>query len=283
MNQKHHDHDHEEPKHGHTHPRIIKKEMEGDLIVPDPEPDPGPPPPQQGPFQPSSYYVEILNYRIRNTRSWNEDTVYGCLAARASGAPDPQVAMADFGDQNNGLYRLADFKVGPYQMNSPTSRLSFAYIYVNSSKGSTETGRALTAEANGLLQYGMVLAKSAKGDEVGSADQGQLTEEEGGGDFLGTLWAAALSAIGGAVIGGFVSMFKSFFGGCDGPLVSDWQSLTGETLWRYTDSRTFRRTITYPGTDSATGCGSNSLYDVTYAIQRVAPRIVPRPSPGAFE
>jgi len=55
---------------------------------------------------------------------------------------------------------------------------------------------------------------------------------------------------------------------CDGPVVADAVSASGADLAQWTESGPYTRTIGFPGVNSATGCGSNSYYEVTYTIAR---------------
>ncbi len=55
---------------------------------------------------------------------------------------------------------------------------------------------------------------------------------------------------------------------CDGPVVADAIGATGSDLALWTQNGPYTRTIGFPGINSATGCGSNSYYEVTYTIAR---------------
>ena len=57
---------------------------------------------------------------------------------------------------------------------------------------------------------------------------------------------------------------------CDGPVVADSIMGTGADFARWTQQGPLRRTLLAPGVDSATGCGSNSYYEVTYSIAPAA-------------
>ena len=54
---------------------------------------------------------------------------------------------------------------------------------------------------------------------------------------------------------------------CDGPVVAGNVMGTGADFARWTQEGTLTRTVLFPGVDSATGCGSNSYYEVTYTIK----------------
>jgi|SRR5579885_1319688 len=66
----------------------------------------------------------------------------------------------------------------------------------------------------------------------------------------------------------FGEIFNLFDPNCDGGVVAQTISTTTAEMMTMTHNGTtpFRKTLQYPGTDSAVGCGANSLYDVTYSI-----------------
>ncbi len=59
-------------------------------------------------------------------------------------------------------------------------------------------------------------------------------------------------------------------GGCDGIVAGDGAVLYGSQLESLTANGPYTRTIMFPGTDSAGGCGRNSLYYMTWTIRRAA-------------
>lgn len=74
----------------------------------------------------------------------------------------------------------------------------------------------------------------------------------------------------GAVVGGIGDVINLLNPDCDGPVVADSIPATGADLALWTQNGRYTRTIGFPGTNSNTGCGSNSFYEVTYSITRGA-------------
>jgi hypothetical protein len=58
------------------------------------------------------------------------------------------------------------------------------------------------------------------------------------------------------------------FADCDGRVALEQVVLLGRELCRNTAAGPYSTTTTHPGTDSATGCGSNSVYEVSWSITR---------------
>ncbi len=71
-----------------------------------------------------------------------------------------------------------------------------------------------------------------------------------------------------AVVTGVGDVINFFNPDCDGPVVADAVLASGADLALWTQSGPYTRTIGFPGVNSATGCGSNSYYEVTYTIAR---------------
>jgi hypothetical protein len=88
---------------------------------------------------------------------------------------------------------------------------------------------------------------------------------------IGTV-SSAVPVIGpllGILAGWLVSELTSIvFADCDGPVALEQVVLLGRDLCRNTSAGAYRTTTTHPGTDSATGCGSNSVYEVGWSITR---------------
>jgi len=71
-----------------------------------------------------------------------------------------------------------------------------------------------------------------------------------------------------AVATGVGDVINLFNPDCDGPVVADAIPVSGSDLAMWTQNGSYVRTIGFAGVNSATGCGSNSFYEVTYTIAR---------------
>ncbi len=112
----------------------------------------------------------------------------------------------------------------------------------------------------------------------GHQQQSQLDLDTALSQGGGALAAAAGTALGGSSMWGLsLRNFPIFlrgiiFADCDGPVAGDQIELTGDSLNALTARfNSHTETRAYPGTDSATGCGSNSFYMVTWTILRIPP------------
>ncbi len=79
----------------------------------------------------------------------------------------------------------------------------------------------------------------------------------------------------GAIAGGVGDAINFFGPDCDGPVVADSIPATGADLALWTQNGPYKRTIGFPGTNSNSGCGSNSFYEVTYTVTRGTATPVP--------
>ncbi|MGA7218165.1 MAG: hypothetical protein WBX38_07625 [Candidatus Sulfotelmatobacter sp.] len=71
-----------------------------------------------------------------------------------------------------------------------------------------------------------------------------------------------------AVVTGLGSLINVINADCDGPVVADAIAASGSDLALWTQNGPYTRTMGFAGVNSATGCGSNSFYEVTYTIAR---------------
>jgi len=62
--------------------------------------------------------------------------------------------------------------------------------------------------------------------------------------------------------------FSVVFADCDGWVVVDQHTLVGRDVHLQTANGPYTVTKTYDGTDSPTGCGANSKYELTWSIKR---------------
>lgn len=158
--------------------------------------------------------------------------------------------LQGIGDVGSGHHPL-NLKFGPITV-APQDPVSFAYVVVNSGYGGSGEGNA-QAVINTLADIiGAIINKYYPG--LGSVI-----------DFA----AKGLASILLANCDGVVAADKvAYQGGWPPPGGHVIVPLTGADLWNWTYLGTHRETREYPGTDSAVGCGQNSLYYVSWSISR---------------
>jgi hypothetical protein len=119
--------------------------------------------------------------------------------------------------------------------------------------------QALEKATETLAQKGAQIAATAVGSAIGT----ELGAAIGTGvvPILGT----ALGALAGFLVGG---AFGLIFADCDGPVASAVRVLTYDQIKAAVASgKPLTHTDDHPGIDSATGCGSNSHYTVTWSVK----------------
>lgn len=224
-----------------------------------PHPVPTPPPPVPA-FKASNFTFRLDSFEIENTRSRHEDTDYvSCSFALGSAAP--QTKTKSMGDLNNGTYPVG-ISFGPVTISSPTEVAIFNYLIVNAGHEDWSTIDGMITKAGSTLaKAGADAAASAAG-----AAAGTLLGAEIGGVVVPII-GPALGALAGWVVGEITGLVTA---DCDGPVAAEQLVVTGAQLWASTQdaNKTWSHQTYQPGTDSAAGCGSNSIYLVNWSVVR---------------
>lgn len=191
--------------------------------------------------------------RITDTRSRHEDTDYASLTLLvrdASGNGTPQTITKSMGNLNNGT-----FNVGlsfPNVVVPTDGSVVFNYLVVNSGHSSeSDIYKALEQVGGALANKGLVA----------------------GGTALGSAILPGLGTILGAIAGWLASEISSILtANCDGPVAAEQVTMNYNDLMSKTANGTDSVTTQHPGTDSAVGCGGNSMYYATWHIARGTPQ-----------
>jgi hypothetical protein len=193
--------------------------------------DIGPAPPPVVPPASASYTLTLDNVTIRHTRSRKADTDVVAASALINGTPSAAGSQA-IGDLKVGSHPLA-FQLLIDEI-APSDRIDLVYTIVNAGNPDAQ---GINDAITGII------------GKIGSAAPGP-----------GSLISGAASA--------WSAIFKLLDPDCDGPVVADAIMVTGSDLATRTQSGPWTRTISFVGVDSATGCGENSFYEVTYSIAK---------------
>ncbi|MBI1218691.1 MAG: hypothetical protein GC186_09115 [Rhodobacteraceae bacterium] len=214
---------------------------------------------------PSRYRMSVDYVRADRARSLNADTDAASATVSAGNLPNATVVqwIGDIGgthpqtSQTNLLY-FDDIAV---DLAEP---MSFSYIVVN----------------NGHADQSAILASlQAAGNGLGGAGTTSMEEDIAKGvvKFVETKLTGALSvsipvlgSVLGAIEGWLLGKLNDIiFAKCDGLVAVEMRAMMGRDLFLMTDSgtKTFTTVTTHQGTDSATGCGANSIYEVTWTIK----------------
>jgi hypothetical protein len=138
----------------------------------------------------------------------------------------------------------------------------FHFSVVNNSSASQRTINAdLTKAGEDLVSDGAKAVAQGIATGLGAI---------AGAELLGTLLFPVIGTLVGALFGYlFDDLANVIFANCDGFVVADLITLPGQQL--QTETAAGAHTVTpppYPGTDSPTGCGGNSVYTVIWSAQR---------------
>jgi len=227
---------------------------EGGLGIPRLPFHPQPPAPIP-PFQPASYTFRLVSMQVLNTRSAHLDSDKASLTVGVGPNPQPVTVTKDLGDVNNGTYQIG-LSIGPIQISDPNIGIAMNYLILNSGHQShDEVNKILTGTGDSLAAQGAKVATAAIGSAVGLAV---------GSSILPVL-GSALGALAGWLVGQLTGLLTA---NCDGPVASEQAVFKGQQLWNLTAHGAYTHTTYHPGVDSASGCGSNSIYTATWSISR---------------
>lgn len=222
--------------------------------VPKPHPPlPGPPvpkPPPPPPAQTAQYSFVLESMDIVYPRSPSKDTDFVSFALQLATNPMYEPFAVGLGDLGPGHHPL-NLKFGPITV-APPDQVSFSYLIANSGYGGGGEGNAQVAIDAVADVAGAILNKYYPG--LGTAV-----------DFAAKGLAGILTANCDGVV---VADKVAYQGGWPPPGGQVIVPLTGADLWSWTYLGTHRETREYPGTDSAVGCGRNSLYYVSWSITK---------------
>ena len=193
------------------------------------------------------FTFSLDSFRITDTRSRHNDTDYvsfTLLVKSANGTGTPKTLTKSMGDVNNGTHKVGlTFSGIPV---NPTDTVVLNYLIVNAGHGNP------SQVVSGLESAGTKLATAgatALGGAVGSVIPG-----------FGTILGAAVGFLASEV----TNLLNA---DCDGGVAAEQTTMTFNDMMTKTAKGTFIQTTKHPGTDSAHGCGGNSMYFVTWGMQ----------------
>ncbi len=180
---------------------------------------------------PGSYVFSVDSFSILNTRSRHTDTDYVSIDVAVDGHvfKSPVKAM---GDLNNGNF-APRVSVGPITITSATAKVAVNYSIINAGNGDpSKIKEAISTGSEAALKRANI----------------------------GEPWKSIASAV--IDLGSVL-----FFANCDGPVATEQRTFTGEQIIEMAQPK-WAATKEFAGTDSPSGCGSNSHYAVSWSIRR---------------
>jgi hypothetical protein len=202
------------------------------------------------------YTYTVENFFITDTRALHNDSLKLSYSAYINGDAVAS-RLISLGDFDNGEYSTVDYvpsDEGPgltnVVINDPTAKVAFIFQLVNA--GNVPEG-ALTGRL------------AATADQIAGITAG--LSGAGATDLAAAVSSPVFGA--GLILEAFANLYSWLNVDCDGPVAVDQISGPRYVLDAWTDNATqlIRTQQTYPGSDSPTGCGGNSHYQVTWSLQ----------------
>ena len=199
------------------------------------------------------------SFQITDTRSRHEDTdyvTYTLLVKAQDGSGTPRMLTKYMGDVNNGVHSV-NLSFSNVQVN-PTDTVILNYLIVNSGhKAASQITSTIESTASKLATQGGTLLGNAIVPGIG-----------------GSLLGAAAGWLAGELLGILTA-------NCDGPVAMEQDVLKYSDLIANTAQGQFKHSTKHPGTNSPTGCGSNSVYIVNWhmiqvgtAVNKTVPNVI---------
>lgn len=206
------------------------------------------------------YTFRLESFQINTTRSRGEDTDTITFGLQVGAQPFP-IESYFAGKVDNGSHSL-NLEFGPVLITEDSTKTAFTYLIYNGDAGSLST--SLVALGEQLLSESIALT-ARLGLDPGAAEAGEDVPNLDDPFDDTSDWSKI------PVIGLVVALGELVFPNCDGFVAADGISLN-KGQWDQSISSaggtSFRKTMSYPGTNSPAGCGSNSAYTVTWSVTR---------------
>lgn len=197
------------------------------------------------------------------------DTVYANIGVKVKGKP--AVLKTVFaGEMTGGTYGQ-NLVSGAIRIED-TDTVYFSYGAINSSSGASQATQLLEKAASTVLSA-VERADEAAIEKLTGVPLSQLTPQEAGalvGAQLGNLILPGFGAVIGALAGLFASSLIGFvFPDCDGPVAMGLYVFTAGQIRNALAAGhgVYDQTDDNPGTNSASGCGDNSDYQIVWNVQ----------------
>jgi hypothetical protein len=195
----------------------------------------------------AAFTFTLDSFQITDTRSLHNDTdyvTYTLLVKAQDGSGTPRMLTKSMGDVNNGVHAV-NLSFSNVQVN-PTDTVVLNYLIVNSGhKSPSQVISAVESTATKLATQGGALLGNAIVPGIG-----------------GSILGAAAGWLAGELLGILTA-------NCDGPVAAEQDVLKYSDLIADTAHGQFTHSTKHPGTDSARGCGSNSVYIVNWHMLQV--------------
>lgn len=210
---------------------------------------------------PTRYRFSVDYVHCTNPRSLHQDTDFAQASVGAGNWSVHTVlqSIGDIGGSNTAQTNLLDMEPVAVDLCEATV---FNYLIVNNGHADQKTIDAALVKAG----------TSLTADSVTSISKG-LAAGVGviiGVELVGGLVAPVIGSLLGSLVDWLLGKVGDIvFADCDGAVAAEQLAITGRDLHLKTVSGPYNVTTTHNGTDSNTGCGANSQYEVIWSITRV--------------
>jgi hypothetical protein len=212
---------------------------------------------------PTRYRFSVDHVHVTTTRSLDSDTdtSQASIAAGNWAIQTKTQTIGDIGGASNpkeAQLSLLHFEPVPVELCEATL---FNYLIVNNGHADQKDIDSALVKAGTSITSDSV---SAVSKDLG-AGIGAII----GVELVGGLVAPVIGSLLGSLVDFLMGKLGTIvFADCDGLVAAEQIALTGRDLHLKTANGPLSVTTTHPGTDSPTGCGANSQYEVRWSIRR---------------
>ena len=190
------------------------------------------------------------NFGISNTRSLHNDTDFVFLSATV-GANPPVFVQKSMGDVNNGAHSVGlSIEV---DIPDDDTEVVFSYLIINNGHGGNDAKQKAAQAALSTIAKEII---AHPGDTAAAITIGSIVVP---------FFVSALAAVAGVL--GLVEAGLILFADCDGVVAGGTLPFKcSDLIARTSAGQKIGNTTHHPGTDSPTGCGSNSSYTTNCTV-----------------
>ena len=213
---------------------------------------------------PTRYQFSVDHVHVTTTRSLDADTdtSQASIAAGNWAIQTKKQVIGDIGGLSNpkeAQLNLLNFEPVTVEL---CEAVLFNYLILNSGNADQKTIDAALVSAGTSLTSESVSSVSKNL----AAGVGAIV----GVELVGNIVAPVIGSLLGSLVGYLIGKLGNIvFANCDGLVAAEQIALTGRDLHLKTANGPLTMTTVHNGTDSPTGCGSNSQYEVIWSIKRV--------------
>jgi len=204
--------------------------------------------PITGTLMGGTYTFTLDSFKITDTRALHNDTDFVEIAVIVGSSPPITVPTKAMGDVNNGTHQV-NLTI-PNVFVPAGQTVAFSYSIVNTGYNANSVEQALKTAVSAAMPKALQAAAAAGGTAIGCTECGAIVGQPASTWFTG-------------------KVENILFPDCDGTVAAGDHAFPESSLATATgNGNAVVATDDNKGTDSPTGCGSNSRYYVTWSVAR---------------